>query len=97
MEIGSIGYLLGALSAIIFVGIGVVFGRISKDDNQRQHGLDTDIRVYVPCRNRHRSRTERVYQPTSEEITDVLRVMRLGASDHEKDVIDYLIRKEEGE
>ena len=92
MGLWGIGFLFGAIMALVFTGIGVIIGDY-KDTSER----DTDVRIYIPVRHRHRSRTERVYQPTSEEITDVLCVMRLGASDHEKDVIDYLISKEEGE
>ena len=36
-------------------------------------------------------------KPTPQEIEDVLFILRLGASDHEKWVIDYLIDKEEKE
>ena len=89
-EWGCMGFLLGALVSTIMIGIGVCYG-----NHQDVCTRDSDVNIYVPVRYRHRSRTERVYQPTSEEVTDALYVLRLGASDHEKDVIDYLIAKEE--
>lgn len=46
----SIGFLFGVLTAIIFVGIGVCFGRIDKRDNKGELDGDSDIRLYVPSR-----------------------------------------------
>ena len=96
MELGCIGFLVGAIVSIIMIGIGVLFGDYN-DNNKRQHGLDNDITIYVPMRYRRGSRNKRDHQPTSEEIVDMLCVLRLGASEYEKSIIDYLIDKEEAE
>lgn len=96
MEMGCIGFLIGAVVAIVMIGIGVLIGDYN-GDIERKHGLDNDIRLYVPVRYRNRCRNTRSYQPTSQEIVDVLCVLRLGASGHEKEIIDYLIDKEDVE
>ena len=94
MEIGSITICitLGALICLVFTGIGVCFGRSSKE----QHDPDSDVTVYIPLRHRDRSRDQRDNPPDAQEITDVLYMMRIAASSREKRVIDYLIDKEEG-
>ena len=74
------------------IGIGVVIG----DHKDTPYG-DSDVTVYIPMRYRNRCRNKRDHKPTSEEIVDVLCVLRLGASDYEKSIIDYLIDKEEAE
>lgn len=93
MEMGCIGFLLGALVCLVFTGIGVCFGR----SNKEQPDPDSDMRLYVFNRYRNRGGDKRDRKPTSQEIEDVLFILRLGASDHEKWVIDYLIDKEEKE
>ena len=92
MELGCIGFMLGAIVSIIMIGIGVLVGD-HKDTLER----DSDVNIYVPVRYRNRCRNTRSYQPTSQEIVDVLCVLRLGASGHEKEIIDYLIDKEDVE
>ena len=102
MEMGCIGFLIGAITAIIMIGIGVCFGRSnkddverdSKDDIEREHRPDYDITIYVPMRYRRGSRDKRDRKPTPEEIETVLYLLRIGASNHEKEIIDYLIDKE---
>ena len=92
MEMGCIGFLIGAITAIIMIGIGVVIGN-HKDTPNR----DSDVSIYIPMRYRSRGWNQRDCKPTSEEIVDVLCVLRLGASEYEKSIIDYLIDKEEAE
>lgn len=88
MEIGSIAICLtlGALICLVFTGIGVCFGRSSKE----QHDSDSDVIVYIPMRYRNRGRDKRDSKPSPEEIDEVLEYFRIGASDREKRVIDYL-------
>ena len=94
MEMGCIGFLLGAVVAIVMIGIGVLIGDYN-GDIERKHGLDNDIRLYVPVRYRDRGRDKRSSKPTSEEIVTVLYLLRIGASNHEKEIIDYLIDRED--
>lgn len=89
MEMGSIGFLLGALTAIIFIGIGVIIGDGRHIKAERD--IDSDINIYVPMRYRDRGGNKRNYQPTTKEIGEVLYSVRIGASPHEKEIIDYLI------
>ena len=93
MDIGSmcICMAIGALMCLIFTGIGVCFGRCDKE----QFDDDSDVRVYIPHRSGSGSRDKRDYKPTAQEIEDVLYTLRIGASNREKRVIDYLIDKEE--
>lgn len=97
MDIGSICLCLvvGALIVFASIGIGVCFGRNDNRDNQRQSDGDSDVRTDVPIRDRDRCRDNgRAEQAEPEEVTNVLYMLRIGASDHEKRVIDYLIDKE---
>lgn len=50
MELLFVGYLLGGLTSIIFVGIGVCFGRCDKG----QLNADSDVRTDAPNRDRNR-------------------------------------------
>ena len=99
MEMGCIGFLLGALMAIIFVGIGVCFGRTDEGHNTTEHGLDNDITIYVPMRYRNRGGDNRQDKFNEDEIVTVLRVLRMDyratLTDHEKDIIEFLIDREE--
>ena len=93
MEMGCIGFLIGALVCLVFTGIGVCFGRSDKE----QHDPDSDVTVYIPLRYRDRGSNKRDIPPDAREITDVLYILRIGASSREKRVIDYLIDREEKE
>lgn len=94
MEWGCMGFLLGALTAIVFVGIGVCIGRNDKGESNG----DTDNRVCVHCGDWNRSSDHgQPQQMDPEEVTAVLYLLRIGASSREKQVIDYLIDKEERE
>jgi hypothetical protein len=88
MELISIGFLAGALFAVIVCGTGVIYGR---HDN-RQSDVDPDIKLCIPNRHRDRSSSDRHIEP--EEVTNVLTVLRMGASAHEKEVIDYLMDRD---
>lgn len=75
---------LTSIMAVLLVGIGVQIGRSDKGESDG----DNDIKLYVRNRDRDRSSVVR-YSP--EEVTSVLTVLRMGASEHEKQVIDYLM------
>ena len=90
---GSIGFLLGAVVCLVFFGTGVCFGRSDKE----QHDPDSDVNIYIPLRYRDRGSSKRDSPPDAREITDVLYILRIGASSREKRVIDYLIDREEKE
>ena len=94
MEMLCVGFLIGALVAIVFFGSGVCFGGCNCRDSEGQHdGLD-DMRTHIPWRDRDRSGDNRHAVPDSEEIDNVLHVLRIGSSGRERRVIDYLIEKE---
>jgi hypothetical protein len=80
--------------AVCLVGIGVQIGRC----DSRQLNDDSDIHIYIPNRDRGRSSDHgQLEQMDPEEVTAVLYLFRIGASSREKQVIDYLIDKEERE
>ena len=91
MEWGCIGFLIGAIVCLVFFGMGVCYGGCDTE----QSDDDSDVRIYVLNRHRDRSRNQRDNPPDTKEITDVLYMLRIAASNREKRVIDYLIDKEE--
>lgn len=97
MDIGSIVFCLtlGALIVFASIGIGVCFGRINRHNQGKPDG-DNDIRIYVPCRVRDRQRNHgSPARMDPQEVINVLYLFRIGACAREKQVIDYLIDKEE--
>ena len=86
MEVGCIGFLLGALVCLVFTGIGVCFGRNDKE----QHDSDSDINIYVPMRHRNRGGNKNNNPPTFEEKIMVLNTLRVGTSVFEQRVIDSI-------
>ena len=86
MEMGCIGFLLGALVCLVFTGIGVCFGRSDKE----QHDSDSDINIYVPMRHRNRGGNKRDDKPTYEEKIMVLNTLRTGTTIWEHKVIDSI-------
>lgn len=94
MEIIVFCVTLTAIMAVLLVGIGVTIGR----DDKGQLNDDSDVRIYVPDRDRNRSSDHGQFeQMDPEEVTAVLYLFRIGATSREKQVIDYLIDKEERE
>jgi len=85
MEMFCFGIFAGMVLAVIFIAGGVVY---ASRDTQRTNDVDSDIRVYVPSRDRDRSGDQRD-NPQVEEVIDVLNTMRVGASSEEKAAIDY--------
>lgn len=94
MEIIIFCITLSLIMAVLLVGIGVTLGRC----NNGELNDDSDIRIYVPDRHRNRGSDHgQLEQMDPEEVTAVLYLLRIGASDREKQIIDYLIDKEERE
>ena len=85
MEMFCFGLMGGMILAVIFIAGGAVY---AQRDTQRTNDVDSDIRVYVPSRDRDRSGDQRD-NPQMEEVIDVLNTMRVGASEKEKAAIDY--------
>lgn len=90
MEWGCMGFLLGALTAIVFVGIGVCFGR----NDKRALDDDTDVRVHVPCRCGSRGSVERHYSP--QEMIFVLDNVKRLTHGEERKIMDAIIDLVEG-
>lgn len=78
------GLMGGMILAVIFIAGGAVYARYTEKSN----AVDSDIRVYVPCRDRDRSGGQRD-NPQVDEVIDVLNTMRVGASEKEKAALDY--------
>ena len=86
-----IGFLLGAIVCLVFVGIGVCFGRADKGTDKGELCDDTDIRVYIPVRRRGGCGDNGSDLPTRQEVENVLRTLRMSACWTEKRVLDYLL------
>lgn len=85
-----IGFLAGVAFSAILVAGGVLYADwMDKRELYRDRGCISD----VGDPDRQRDGMDR-YIPTPEEIEQVLYVLRIGASNREKEVIDYLIDKE---
>jgi hypothetical protein len=85
MEMFCFGLMGGMILAVIFVAGGAVY---ASRDTQRTNDMDSDIRVYVPCRDRNRSGDQRD-NPQMEEVISVLDTLYVGASSEEKAALDY--------
>ena len=85
MEMFCFGIFAGMILAVIFIAGGAVY---ASRDTQRTNDVDSDIRVYVPSRNRDRSGDQRD-NPQVDEVISVLDTLRVGASSEEKAALDY--------
>lgn len=85
MEMFCFGLMGGMILAVIFIAGGAVY---AQRDIKRADGVDSDIRLYVPCRDRDRSGDQRDNQQV-DEVISVLDTLRVGASSEEKAAIDY--------
>lgn len=95
MEMFCFGLLGGMILAVIFVAGGALYAR----NTERTNDVDSDIRVYVPCRDRDRSGNQRDNLELDDEaVKGILTVMRMSArySKVERLAIDYCIDKLEG-
>lgn len=57
----GMGFLAGVTLTLIMLGVS--YGM----DNKREHGTDTDMRIYIPSRDRNRSGNKRMAEIASEE------------------------------
>lgn len=92
-EVWLFAILIGMWFCALFLITGILIGRGVKDakgNAERTNSVDSDIRIYVPCRNRTRSSDKRD-NPQVEERLNVLQTLRVGASREEKIVLDYYI------
>ena len=85
MEMFCFGLMGGMILAVIFIAGGVVY---ASRDTQRTNDVDSDIRVYVPSRDRDRSGDQRD-NPQVDEVISVLDTLYVGASSEEKAALDY--------
>ena len=85
MEMFCFGIFAGMILAVIFIAGGAVY---ASRDFKRTNDMDSDIRVYVPSRDRDRSGDKRD-NPQVDEVISVLDTLRVGASSEEKAAIDY--------
>ena len=85
MEMFCFGIFAGMILAVIFIAGGAVY---ASRDTQRTNNMDSDIRVYVPSRDRDRSGGQRD-NPQVDEVISVLDTLRVGASSEEKAALDY--------
>ena len=113
MEMLCFGYLLGAVTSIVFVGIGIVFGRgAEKDERERDKAgnttndnRDSEVLLHgrsdnvpdVPLRNRDRNSVKRSDESMAEKAVMVLQNFRVGACGFETSVIDWMIEQFEKE
>lgn len=94
MEIVIFCVTLTAIMCVCLAAMGYVVGREVNDDvidkniAERTNDVDSDIRVYVPCRDRDRSGDNGCNQSV-EEVIDVLDTLYVGASSKEKAALDY--------
>lgn len=94
MEVVIFCITLTTIMCVCLVAIGYIVGREANDDvidkgnTERANGVDSDIRVYVPSRDRDRSSNNGCDQSV-EEVISVLDTLRVGASSEEKAALDY--------
>lgn len=99
MEVWIFAGLMGMWFCVLFLITGILIGRGVRNDNgndkrttERTDGVDSDIHIYVPSRNRTRS-SNNGYDQSVEEVIDVLNTFRVGASRREKAALDYCMDK----
>ena len=93
MEMFCFGLMGGMILAVIFIAGGAVY---ASRDNQKSNDVDSDIRVYVPSRDRDRSGSQSDYLGLDDEaVMGILYVMRMSVrySEVERLAIDYCIDK----
>lgn len=112
MEMLCLGFLIGAVTSIVFVGIGIVFGRGAEKKDERDkagnttsdnrdskvllHGRSDDV-PDVSLRNRDRNSVKRDSESMAEKAVMVLQNFRVGACGFETSVIDWMIEQFEKE
>ena len=102
MEVWIFAGLMGMWFCVLFLITGILIGRGVRNDKgntERTNSMDSDIRVYVPSRDRDRSGDQSDYLGLDDEaVKGILYVMRMSVrySEVERLAIDYCIDKLEG-
>lgn len=106
MEVWIFAGLMGMWFCVLFLITGILIGRGVRNDNgndkratKRTDGVDSDIHIYVPSRDRDRSGDKPDYLGLDDEtVKGILYVMRMSVrySEVERLAIDYCIDKLEG-
>ena len=87
MEMFCFGIFAGMILAVIFIAGGAVY---ASRDTKRTNDVDSDCRVYVPCRDRDRSGNRSVLERMdAEEVIIGLQHLRMALSRSEKEYLDY--------
>lgn len=101
MEMLCFGFLIGAVSCMVFMGVGIAIGQGRKDNDTRDtsntdrhsevllHGRSDNV-PDVPLRNGYRHSVERSDEPMVEKAMNVLEVFKVGACRYETEVIEWL-------
>lgn len=106
MEVVIFCITLTAIMCVCLVAMGYVVGREVNDDvidkniTQRTNDVDSDIRVYVPSRDRDRSGNQSDHIGLDDEaVKGILTVMRMSVrySEAERLAIDYCLDRLEAE
>ncbi len=98
MEMGCIGFLLGAIACLVFVGLGVCIGdRSGKGRDNGQSVSDSDVRIYVYSRDRNRRSDKRVHKYSNQEMIFVLHNLKRLTHGWERDIVDAMIEEKERE
>ena len=108
MEMLCFGFLIGALSCMVFMGVGIAIGQGRKDNDTRDtsntdrhsevllHGHSDNV-PDVSLRNRNRNSVKRSDESMVEKAVMVLQNFRVGACGFETSVIDWMIEQFEKE
>ena len=94
MEIIALGYLIGIATALVFIGVGVIWN--DKSD-KRQSDVDNDIRLYIPERCRCGDGLDgRIHEMASEELAAQIRTIAstgICPSENEKQYLKEAARR----
>jgi hypothetical protein len=96
MEMFCFGIFAGMIIAVIFIAGGALYAR----NTERSNGVDSDIRVYVPSRNRDRGGNQSDHLGLDDEaVKNILMGMRMSTRycDTERLAIDYCLDRLEAE
>lgn len=90
MEVIILCVTITSIMAIMLVGIGVSLARMDKDDCKRQCGADNHSNDMSDDRSRDRSSNDGCNQQMdAEEVINTIQTIRVGASQTEKEALDY--------
>jgi len=80
------GIFAGMIIAVIFIAGGALYAR----NTEKSNDLDSDCRIYVPCRDRDRRGNQSVLERMdAEEVIIGLQHLRMALSRSEKEYLDY--------